>query len=126
MWNKFSKLAPSFLLPLFFLFLSVAISAPADILTFIPQNGNYDYFSSDNWFTNDAVTQALGHVGHIPSPPDTAVIDYGVNAAANTIHLDTLVINPNATVSGGDFIVLQASNARRLRRRDHELQRFLH
>jgi len=66
---------------------------------------NFSWFSANNWFTNDPVTQSLKHANTLPAPGDTAQIGGGVNAAGNTIHLDTLILTANAAVSGGDFIV---------------------
>ena len=92
----------------------MSLLARAQAVTFIfiaqpdpPPSGpvNFDWFSGNNWFTNDPVSMSLKHANALPAPGDTAQINGGVNAAANTIHLDTLILSPNASVSGGDFIV---------------------
>src|SRR6202012_4119140 len=58
---------------------------------------NFSWFSANNWFTNDSM-MVLHHANTIPAPGDTAQINTGVNAAANTIRLDTLIIEPNIAV----------------------------
>lgn len=96
---------------LFFAILYLLQSARAETFIFIaqpdpPPSGpvNFSWFSANNWFTNDPVSMSLKHANTLPAPGDTAQIDGGVNAAANTIHLDTLILTANAAVSGGDFI----------------------
>ncbi len=96
----------------FLLTTALLLSVHAETFIFNAQPGpppsgpvNFDWFSANNWFTNDPVSMSLKHANTLPAPGDTAQIDGGVNAAANAIHLDTLILTPNASVSGGDFIV---------------------
>lgn len=92
----------------FGLLLAIA-SAPADTLTFIASPDihgviNYSWFSTDNWYTNQAGTGTLYHMGRLPVPGDTAVLRTEVNAALNNIYISTLIVGGNA-VNGGNFIV---------------------
>ncbi len=84
--------------------LGAAPKSRADVLTFMAQNANYDWFSVSNWFRGN---NQSGYVvaGVLPAPGYTAVIIGGCNAAANTITLNTLQLANNADVSGGGFYV---------------------
>jgi len=100
--------ASSLILSAVLLCLALAEPARADVLTFIPSGTpvNYSWFSAGNWYTGNSVTGFI-QADRIPMPADTAIIfgNQTVNAAGNTIYLAVLVLSPNATVNGGNFIV---------------------
>lgn len=96
---------------IFFICVSVTLTSwvRADTLYFqasLDVNGqiNFSWFSPNNWYVPDGMG-GFQHVFRVPVSGDNAILLTSVNAAANSISLVSLVIQPGVNVSGGDFSV---------------------
>jgi hypothetical protein len=71
---------------------------------------NYNWFSGNNWYQPDPMNPGkFVHVGVLPLPTDTAIVETDVNASGNNIYLAGLIVTTSSgvvsAVSGGNFIV---------------------
>ncbi len=82
----------------------IAIRATADTLVYSEQNNNPSWFSPDNWFTYDSQNH-LQPVFHPTVAGDTAIVGGSVDAQGNLIHLAGLILQANAGINNGGFVV---------------------
>jgi hypothetical protein len=100
-------------LGLFCFFLSSAGSLRADTFYFFASLDsnemiNYNWFSANNWYQPDPMNPGkFVHVGVLPLPTDTAIVETDVNAAGNNIYIASLILvgSTGLKVTGGNFIV---------------------
>ena len=84
--------------------LAAARPSAGDTLVYSERNGNPSWSSPDNWFMYDSQNH-LQPVFHPPVAGDTAIVGGTVDALANSIQLAELILQPNAVINNGGFVV---------------------